>query len=97
MSLHRERDLKSSARKCALCDRVAEGEVWGHWLCFEHVGDWHRQCPGAERLATESDVELRRPRAFGGPDIVVLKRGAEARLLESWTRGWVQSQRRGAA
>lgn len=77
------------AAKCERCDRLSSGDIWGVQLCFDHLGQWHHDCPGAFELASEADVE-RRPRAFGGPDLVRLKPGAEARLLEAWTREWAK-------
>lgn len=91
-----ESEQAPSAPKCALCANVADSEVWGHPLCYAHIGQWQAACPGALELATEEDVLERRERAFGGPPIVRLKPGVEARLLEAWTRQWADQLRRAA-
>jgi hypothetical protein len=78
---------------CALCEAPAHDDVWDVPLCYQHISQWHRDCPGARALAGPEDVQEARPGAFGGPGMVLLHPGAEARLLAGWTASWASRLR----
>jgi hypothetical protein len=89
----RDQEQEAPRVPCALCPADAAGDVWDVQLCHRHIGQWQRDCPGVLALARPKDVAERRPSAFGGPEFVLPKPGAEARLLAAWTQEWAKRAR----
>ncbi len=63
--------------KCECCGKPVLGQVWGHWVCAECHGDWHRRAP------TAVDVE-----AKYGRGVVGLSTG-----YEKFTGGWLDKRK----
>ena len=60
--------------KCELCSTPALGQVWGHQVCADHHGDWHKAAPN------EGAVDAK----YGHPATLAEQTESYTKFTEGW-------------